>query len=143
MTVSRRNFVAAVVAAGATTGIATTAQAASTCCANTQQKNSTAVFVVATITVKEGKRDEFAKIFKDNVPNVLAEEGCVFYEPVVDTKSGIDVQDPLRSDVVVVMERWASLDALHVHLDAPHMNTYREAVKDLVTGVKLQVLQSA
>jgi len=143
MTVSRRDFVAAVVAAGATTGIASTAQAAGACCANAQQKNGTAVFVVATITVKEGKLEEYINIFKANVPNVIAENGCIFYEPVVDTKSGIDIQDPLRSDVMVVMEKWESLDALLIHLDAPHMNTYREAVKDIVTGVKLQVLQSA
>lgn len=143
MTVSRRDFVAAVVAAGAVSGVASVAQAADKCCASTPQKKDAAVFVVATVTVKEGKRDEFVKIFKDNVPNVLAENGCVFYEPVVDMQSGIDIQDPLRSDVMVVMEKWESLDALLVHLDAPHMNTYREAVKDLVTGVKLQVLECA
>lgn len=140
MTVSRRDFVAAVVAAGATSGIAATASAADQCSASGK---STAVYVVATATVKPGKRDEFVKIFKANVPNVLAENGCVFYSPVVDVASGIDNQGALRSDVMVVMEKWESLDALRAHLVAPHMNTYREQVKDLVLGVDLQVLQDA
>jgi len=140
MTVSRRDFVAAVVAAGATSGIAATASAADQCAAGGK---GSAVYVVATVTVKPGKRDEFVRIFKANVPNVLAENGCVFYSPVVDVASGIEAQGALRSDVMVVMEKWESLDALRTHLVAPHMNTYREQVKDLVLGVDLQVLQDA
>lgn len=143
MTVSRRDFVAAVVATGAAGGMATTAHAAAKCCAAAPPEDAKAVYVVATIAVKEGKLDEFVKIFKANVPNVLAEDGCVYYSPVVDVDSGIDMQGALRADVMVVMEKWTSLEALHAHLKAPHMDTYREAVKDLVTGVDLQVLKNA
>lgn len=141
MTVSRRDFVAAVIAAGAASSVSSVANAADKCCSASGGEKP--VYVVATITVKAGKREEFVKIFKDNVPNVVAEDGCVFYSPVVDVDSGIDLQGELRSDVMVVMEKWESLKALHVHLDAPHMNTYREQVKGLVTGVDLQVLQDA
>ena len=34
-------------------------------------------------------------------------------------------------------------DALRAHLGAPHMAEYRARVKDLVVGVRLQVLQPA
>ncbi|MCC6145217.1 MAG: antibiotic biosynthesis monooxygenase, partial [Candidatus Hydrogenedentes bacterium] len=52
-------------------------------------------------------------------------------------------QGDLRADVMVVMEKWASLDHLKKHLQAPHMDTYREQVKDLVTGVDLKVMGAA
>ncbi len=99
------------------------------------------VFVVATITVKPGKRAEFSRIFLENVPNVLAEDGCVLYSPAVDVPSGIGAQIPLRENVVTVVEQWESLQALQAHLVAPHMNSYREAVKGLVDGASLQVMQ--
>ena len=44
---------------------------------------------------------------------------------------------------VVVVEKWDNLDALNAHLVAPHMGSYREQVKDLVTGMNLQVLEPA
>lgn len=134
MSLSRRDFVAAVVAAGTTTSIAAMA---------TEQNKDTPVYVIATITVNDGKRDELIRIFKGIVPDVHAEDGCIYYAPAVDIESGIPSQDPMRPDVMVVVEKWASLPALIVHLDAPHMHAYRAKVKDLVAGVTLQVLQPA
>lgn len=101
------------------------------------------VFVVATIQVKAGKRAEFIKIFQGNVPKVTAEKGCKLYAPAIDVASGIGAQIPLRDNVMTVVEQWESLKALQDHLVAPHMNTYREAVKDLVESVTLQVMQPA
>jgi quinol monooxygenase YgiN len=101
------------------------------------------IYVIATIELNQGCKDDFLKIFKDNVPNVRAEKGCITYEPTVDVDSGIPVQDELRSDVVTIVEAWDDLDALHRHLKAPHMASYREKSKDLVKQVTLQVLQPA
>ena len=100
------------------------------------------IHVVATIALKAGTREEFLAHFNANVPNVLAEEGCVSYVPAVDVASGIGVQGDLRPDVVVVCEQWETLEQLHAHLAAPHMATYREQVKELVEDVSLQVLSS-
>ena len=55
--------------------------------------------------------------------------------------AGIAAQGPPRENVVTVVEKWESLEALRAHLAAPHMAEYRARVKDLVAGVKLQVLQ--
>ncbi len=101
------------------------------------------IHVVATIEVNPGKRNEFLIIFKENVPNVLAEDGCMSYEPMVDVDSGIPAQGEPRANVVTILEQWESLDQLHAHLQAPHMAEYREDVKDLVKRVKLQVITSA
>jgi quinol monooxygenase YgiN len=143
MAFTRRDFVAALMLTGAG-ATQTVAQS------GTKKKGSgkgkakiKRVFVVAEITVKPGKRDEFVKIFKDNVPDVLAEDGCIFYEPVVDFDSGIGAQGEVREEVMTVMEKWASIDHLKAHLKAPHMDTYREKVKDMVAGVTLRVMQPA
>ena len=98
--------------------------------------------VVASITVKEGKQEEFLEIFNGNVPKVRDEKGCVEYFPAVDADSGIGVQK-LDPQVVTVMEKWQSMEALHRHLESAHMLEYREKVKDLVEGVSLKVLRQA
>jgi quinol monooxygenase YgiN len=99
------------------------------------------IFVIATIEVKPGKREAFLAEFHKNMPNVRAEKGCIEYGPSVDAKTDIKAQIPLRENVVTIVEKWESLDALHAHLAAPHMATYRERVKDLVVGVTLQILE--
>jgi len=98
------------------------------------------IFVIATIEVKPGKREAFLAEFNKNVPNVRAEKGCLEYAPTVDAKSDIKAQIPLRENVVTIVEKWESLQALHAHLVAPHMATYRERVKDYVVGATLQIL---
>ncbi|MCC6695891.1 MAG: antibiotic biosynthesis monooxygenase [Candidatus Hydrogenedentes bacterium] len=135
MTFSRRDFVAALVCSG--TGVAFAAEQGG----SAPGAGKHPVFVVATIEVKPGKRAEFVEIFKANVPNVLAEDGCGFYEPVIDVASGVGAQAPLREDVMTVVEKWASLDALLAHLKAPHMDAYREKVKDLVVKATLHVMK--
>lgn len=99
------------------------------------------IHVIATIEIEPGKRNDFIQIFKDNVPNVLAEDGCIEYGPTVDLKTDIGPQIPLRENVVTIMEKWESLDHLMAHLKAPHMATYREKVKTIVKGASLQILQ--
>src|SRR5436190_509887 len=101
------------------------------------------VHVIATITVKAGQREVFLAEFRRIVPLVHAEAGCLEYGPTVDVASGIAVQGPPRENCAVIIEKWASLEALRAHLQAPHMIEYRARVKDLVAGVQLQVLQPA
>jgi len=101
------------------------------------------IHVIATVTVNPGTRAEFLRIFNANVPAVLAEDGCLAYQPTVDTTSGILDRPALRENVSVVVEKWQSLDHLKAHLDAPHMATFRDDVKDIVETVDLQVLEEA
>jgi len=99
------------------------------------------IFVIATAEVKPGKRDAFLAEFRKNVPNVLVEKGCIEYGPTVDAKTDIKAQIPRRDNVVTIVEKWESLQALQAHLGAPHMAAYRERVKDYVVGVTLQILE--
>jgi quinol monooxygenase YgiN len=99
------------------------------------------IYVLATITLAPGKRAEFLAEFKKNVPNVLAEQGCLEYVPAIDFETTIPAQGPPRPDVVTVVEKWSDLAALEAHLIAPHMISYRAKVKDIVQSVSLQVLK--
>ncbi|MES1213795.1 MAG: putative quinol monooxygenase [Singulisphaera sp.] len=101
------------------------------------------IHVIATIHLTPGRRTEFLKEFHALVPLVKAEKGCIDYGPTVDVASGIPVQGALRDDVVTVVEKWQDLDCLRAHLVAPHMQTYRTKVKDLVRDMQLQVLEPA
>jgi len=97
--------------------------------------------VIATIELKPDCIDKYLPILNENVPRVKAEEGCLAYGPTVDLDSGLPAQGELRPNTVTLVEAWTSLEALHAHLKTPHMATYREAVKDYVQNVRLQVLK--
>ncbi len=99
------------------------------------------IHVIATITLKPGTRGEFLSHFAWVTPLVRAEDGCLEYQATTDLPTGLAVQPPERPDVVVVVEKWQTVDHLKVHLTAPHMTEYRVRVKELVAGVVLHVLQ--
>ena len=99
------------------------------------------IHVIATIELNPGCREDYLKILNENVPRVIAEEGCVAYVPTVDIEPDLPIPVPVREQVVTIVEAWENLEALHAHLKTPHMATYREAVKNLVSNLSLQVLQ--
>jgi quinol monooxygenase YgiN len=101
------------------------------------------ICVIATIELAEGRRQEFLVEFRKLVPKVTAENGCLEYAPMVDVASGIGVQARERPDIVTIVEKWESLEALEAHLMAPHMTEYRKAVKALVKGTSLVILTPA
>jgi quinol monooxygenase YgiN len=98
--------------------------------------------VIASIRVKEGRISELLEIFKSNVPSVTEERGCIEYFPTVDIDADLPAQS-LDENVVTIIEKWESLEALRDHLQAPHMLAYREKVKDIVADVSVKVLKEA
>ncbi len=99
------------------------------------------IHVIATVELAAGKREAFLAEFRKVVPLVRAENGCVEYGPTLDVATGIPAQGAPRENVVTIVERWESLEALRAHLQAPHMTDYRARVKDFVQRVQLQVLE--
>lgn len=100
------------------------------------------IHVVASIRVKDGCLAEYSALFKENVPHVLAEHGCIEYAPCVDADTGWEVQDLDRRRLTVV-EKWETMDAMRAHSRAPHMAAFREKAGHLVEGVRLQVVRGA
>ncbi len=101
------------------------------------------VHVIAVITAKPGQRADVLKAFNANVPAVHAEDGCIEYGAAVDVPDAGAFQTPYGEDTFVVIEKWSSTAALMAHAVAPHMKTYREAVKDKVADQKVHILTSA
>ena len=99
------------------------------------------IHVLATIELHPGCRASFLHEFARVVPLVREEPGCLEYGAATDLESGLAAQAPLRSDTVVIVEKWSGLEALTVHAAAPHMAAYRQRVAPFVRTVTLQVLQ--
>jgi quinol monooxygenase YgiN len=101
------------------------------------------VHVLAFITTKPGMRDAVLEAFRANVPNVHAEDGCEVYVPTIDHADAGAIQTKLGDDTFVVVEKWASLDALKAHGAAPHMATYAAKVKDMLANRVIHVVSEA
>ena len=82
--------------------------------------------LLATITVQEGKNEEFEKVFLDLTEQVRANEpGNVFYAL---NRSTSDPQ------VYKVMEQYESGAALDAHAKSAHFQAANKKLADLVAG---------
>ncbi len=95
------------------------------------------IYVVATNEVKPECREKFIEITRENIPNVLAEDGCIFYRLNEDAACDFC---PANENILTFVECWESLDALKAHLAAPHMAAYMENVKDMRISSSLKVM---
>jgi quinol monooxygenase YgiN len=98
------------------------------------------IYVIASTQAKEGKLQELVAMFKANATLVRQEKGCVQYIGAVDADAGLPMQKR-EKNVMTVLEKWESPDALREHLVAPHMKAYSEKRKDLVEGTTVRVLE--
>ena len=98
------------------------------------------IYVVATIELLPGKRGEFLALQKSLLPLVRAEVGCIEYVSTIDLPLNPDKHPP-RGDVVVMQEKWETLDHLKAHAVASHMNDFRTKSKPLVKSTKVEVFE--
>ncbi len=96
--------------------------------------------VVAILTAKPGRREEFLALFKANVPAVLEEKGCIEYMPVVDAEGSAAKLGP---DVAVIIETWEDFAALEAHRVAPHMLAFGKATREMLASRTIHVLSPA
>ncbi len=101
------------------------------------------IYVLATSELNDGCREKFLEILKANVPNVIAEKGCVMYVPCVDFPSGLSAQKAVRENVVTILEGWESLDHLMAHLKTAHMADFRAKVAGMRKSSTLNVVTPA
>lgn len=99
------------------------------------------IHVIATIELHADRRDDFLREFRQIMPAVLAEEGCLEYGPTVDVETNIPAQGGSRPNVVTIVEKWESLESLERHLIAPHMVAYRPKVREMIASSRLQILE--
>lgn len=101
------------------------------------------IHVIAIITAKPGQRAAILAVFHDNVPNVLAEQGCIEYGPAIDAEGAGQVQTPVGADTLVVVEKWENLAALERHLQSAHMAAYAAKTRDMIAARVVHVLAPA
>jgi quinol monooxygenase YgiN len=100
------------------------------------------IHVIAILTAKPGQRETILEAFRALMPKVHAEEGCIEYGPAIDTAHGI-ATDAFGPDRFVVIEKWASKEALAAHSKAPHMAEYGAKVGSLIAQRVIHVLEPA
>jgi quinol monooxygenase YgiN len=98
--------------------------------------------VVVEIVAKPGQRDAVLQAFKNNVPAVRAEKGCIEYSAFVDA-SGFGSLPGYGTDTFVVIEKWETGADLKAHAKAPHVTYYQAKVKDLIETRTVHVLAPA
>ncbi|MCD4727173.1 MAG: antibiotic biosynthesis monooxygenase [Pirellulales bacterium] len=101
------------------------------------------ICVIVTIEVAAGRRDDLLALFREIVPKVRAEDGCIEYGPMIDAQSGLEAQTPPQDNSLVILEKWESIDALKAHLKTLHMAEYFRQAEDLRLSMNLRILQPA
>ena len=99
------------------------------------------IFVIAkSVLVDPAAKAAFIEAYKENLPNVLAEKGCIRYDLAEDFNSGFSAQQFNEENCVTFVEAWESIEDLENHLKAPHMDTFREKIASLRKSSSLQVM---
>ncbi len=98
------------------------------------------IHVVAIITAKPGMREAFLREAQANIPNVLAENGCIEYGAATDAGGFGDFQTKFGPDTFVFIEKWESPDALRAHSASPHMVVYAAKTKDWTANRVIHIL---
>ena len=80
------------------------------------------------------------KFFRENVPAVRAEDGCIEYTATISHPDAGSMQTRFGDDTFVVVEKWQSLDALKAHAAAPHMAAYAARTRDMIARRVVHVL---
>ena len=101
------------------------------------------IHVVAILTAHPGQRQAVLDAFRENMPAVHAEPGCIAYHPVVDAEGIGPMQARIGEDAFMVIETWASADALRAHAAAPHMAKYGRKTKGMLASRVIHVMSPA
>ena len=101
------------------------------------------IHILAMITTKPGLRAEVLESFKANVPAVLEEDGCIEYGAAIDMPDAGSFQTELGEDSFVVIEKWASIDALMAHAGSAHMKAYAAKTRDKLANRVIHILSPA
>ena len=90
------------------------------------------VHVIAILLTKPGQRSAVLSIFNANIPTVLAEDGCIFYEATIDAENAGQGKATFGPDTFVVVEKWSSMEALKTHSSSTHMQAFSAATEDMM-----------
>jgi quinol monooxygenase YgiN len=93
------------------------------------------VYVVVMVKTKEGKAEEFVRLFKTVASTVEQEKGCVQYIATVDAPGA--PPETVDRNTVTILEKWECIEDIQNHMATPHMKEFFERQKDLVEGTSV------
>lgn len=89
------------------------------------------IYVIAELRIKPGTVDKaFAEAGK-SIAATMKEDGCISYD------MHQNVTDPTK---LVLVERWASREALSRHTETPHFKVWRAASAEFVVGRNVEIV---
>ena len=89
------------------------------------------IYVIAELRIKPGTADKAFAEARKAVAATVEEDGCIFYD------MHQSVTDPTK---LVVVERWASREALSRHMETPHLKAWRAAGAEFVIERKVEII---
>ena len=93
------------------------------------------IYVIATASVKQDKREDFKQGAAPCIAATRKEEGCLLYD------LHESITDATR---FVFVEQWTTRDALGAHGRAEHMREWRKIVKECVSApTKIEIITPA
>ena len=92
------------------------------------------IYVLATIETWPGKDTELIAGAGACIAATRREDGCISYDYVRDTE---------KPNIVMVVERWTTREALAAHMLMPHLKEWREKRKPLVLSTKVEIIHAA
>ncbi|MBJ8451945.1 antibiotic biosynthesis monooxygenase [Acinetobacter bereziniae] len=85
-------------------------------------------------------KQQIIQAFRKITPTVLLEQGCHGYQLLVDANVDVNYQTQ-DADLIIMLEKWESIEHLNAHLQTKHMQAYQLEVKDHVAEVKIRILE--
>jgi len=96
------------------------------------------IYVVASVRIRKEHLEQALDCYRELVPAVLQNEpGCLEYVPTVDVDIGLPNQEK-DAGLILVSERWKSIDDFRAHLGMPHCVVFRAKI-ELLLAAKITV----
>jgi quinol monooxygenase YgiN len=99
------------------------------------------IYVIATMTARDGRHDELVATFGGILDVVRAKRGCVAYDLTVQCDSGLPGQRPIGPNDLVIVEAWDDWSAFEAHITDPAYRAWYVGVYPCVAGASMQILQ--
>ena len=96
--------------------------------------------IIALITTKPGKRQEYIDSLNAIRPAVLEEKGCREYGATVDNAAS---QAPFGPETIAIIETWDSLEDLSAHAAGAPLKEHGRRTKELIEKRAVHILNPA
>ncbi|MEI7432512.1 MAG: putative quinol monooxygenase [Betaproteobacteria bacterium] len=101
------------------------------------------IHVLAFVSIKPGMMAQALTVYRTLVREVMANEpGCLEYSPTTDCDLGL-INQQKNPDMILVTERWKSVDDFKAHLDAPHVIKFRFAIREYLDQIVIRITRDA